>query len=165
MNQGKSKVKPIPEGMHTITPHLIIKGADAAIAFYKKALGAQEIHRSLTPDGKVMHASLKIGDSMLFLADEFPQMGTCKSPQGLGGSPVTLHLYVEDVDKVFKQAVDAGAQARMPPSDMFWGDRYGQVTDPFGHVWALATHIEDVPQEEMLKRANEIYCKPAAAKA
>jgi len=165
MSQGKSKVKPIPDGMNSIIPQLTVKGADAAIAFYKKALGAQELHRSQTPDGKkVMHATLKIGDSILFLADEFPEMGGGKSPLGLGGSPVTLHMYVEDVDKLFNQVVAAGAQVRMPPTNMCWGSRYSQVTDPFGHVWALATHVEDVSPEEAAARAKEMFSKPPAGK-
>jgi PhnB protein len=165
MVQQKTRVKPIPEGHHTITPHLVVRGGAEAIAFYKKAFGAEELGRSPGPDGmSIMHAGLKIGDSILFLNDEFPDMG-CRSPQALGGSPITLHLYVKDVDAVFKQAVAAGAQVRMPVTDMFWGDRYGQVTDPFGHVWALATHIEDLTREEIEKRANTAFCEPPVAKA
>ena len=166
MSPAKKKVKPIPEGFHSIIPHLIVKGGDAAIAFYKKAFGAQELSRSPAMDGKrVMHAMLKIGDSVLFLADEFPEMGSCQAPPAQGGSPVTINLYVENVDKIFNQAVAGGAKVRMPPADMFWGDRYSQIIDPFGHVWAIATHIEDVPPEETAKRAKAFFSKPPAAKA
>ncbi len=114
------------------------------------------------PKGKLMHGEIKIGNSFVFLADEFPEMG-CRSPLALGGTPVTIHLYVEDADAVFNQAVAAGAQVRMPPRDMFWGDRYGQVTDPFGHVWSIATHLEDVPPEEMAKRAQAAFANSAEA--
>ena len=146
--------QPIPSGFHTVTPYLTVRDAAAAIEFYKKALGAEEIMRMPTPDGKIGHAELKIGDSIIFLADEFPQMGN-KSPQTLGGSTGGLYLYVEDVDKAFKRATDAGATVKMPATDMFWGDRYGQVTDPFGHLWSLSTHVEDVSPEEMEKRSKE----------
>ena len=146
-----SNVKPVPERLHTVTPHLIVKGAKDAIDFYKKGLGAQEIYSSGTPDGKVMHAEIRIGDSAIFLADEFPQMGS-KGPEG-GTSPVALHIFTEDADALFKRAIGAGASVRMPMMDAFWGDRYGQIVDPFGHVWALATHKEDVSPEEMQKRA------------
>jgi len=146
--------QPIPSGFHTVTPYLTVRDAAAAIDFYKKALGAEEIMRMPTPDGKIGHAELKIGDSIIFLADEFPQMGN-KSPQTLGGCTGGLYLYVEDVDKAFKRATDAGATTKMPVTDMFWGDRYGQVTDPFGHLWSLSTHVEDVSPEEMEKRSKE----------
>lgn len=147
------QVKAVPEGMHTITPHLVMRDAAKAIEFYKKAFRAEVkgVHR--TPEGKVMHASLKIGDSNLMLADEFPGMGS-PSPQALGGSPVILNIYVEDVDQLFKQAVAAGATVTMPLADMFWGDRYGQVVDPFGHKWALGARIENVAPEEMERRGN-----------
>ncbi len=155
-------VKPIPEGMHTITAHLTLQGAAAAIDFYKKAFGAVEFARMAMPDGKtLMHAQLKIGDSHLFLNDEPNFPGSCKSPQTLGGNSVALQLYVEDVDAVFNRAVAAGAQSVMPPADMFWGDRYGQVTDPFGQRWAIATHKEDVPPEEMKKRGEAMFAKMA----
>jgi uncharacterized glyoxalase superfamily protein PhnB len=148
-----TQVKPVPEGFHTITPHLVIKGAAKAIDFYKKAFGAVEVVRMPMPDGQtLMHAELKIGDSYLFLADEFPGMN--RSPQSLGGSGTTLHLYVEDADAVFNRAVAAGATVQMPLTDMFWGDRYGKLADPFGHEWSVATHKEDVPPEEMSKRAQ-----------
>jgi PhnB protein len=144
---------PIPEGFRTITPHLIIKGAGQAIDFYKKAFGAEEIMRMPGPDGKsVMHAEVKIGDSHLMIADEFPEYG-CKGPKTLGGTPVTVHLYVKDVDSVFNQAIKAGATAKMPITDMFWGDRYGKLSDPFGHEWSIATHKEDVSPQECAKRA------------
>jgi PhnB protein len=151
---SKSKVRAVPEGFHTITPHLVIRGATAAIEFYKKAFGAQTIMSMPGPGGKVMHAELKIGDSILFLADEFPDMGSCAPAPG-SSSPVVLNLYVEDCDKIFNQAVAAGAKVQMPPADMFWGDRYAKFSDPFGHNWSVATHIEDVPPAEMPKRAEE----------
>jgi uncharacterized glyoxalase superfamily protein PhnB len=152
------RIKPIPEDFHTITPHLVVKGASQAIEFYRQAFGAEEIFRLPGPDGKsIMHAQLKIGDSPLFLADEFPQMGS-HGPEIGGRSPVTIHLYVEDVDSVFNAALAAGAQPLMPPADMFWGDRYGKLSDPFGHEWSLATHKEDLTPEEMSKRAQTAFC-------
>jgi PhnB protein len=157
-----AQVKPIQDGHHTIIPHLVVKGAAAAIDFYKKAFGAVEIGRMAMPDGKtLMHAQLKIGDSHLFLADEMPFPGTCKSPQTLGGNSIALHLNVEDADAVFNRAVAAGAQPTMPLADMFWGDRYGQVTDPFGQRWSIATHKEDVAPEEMKKRAEVMFAQMA----
>ena len=147
-----TNVRPIPEGYHTITPHLVNRNAAAAIDFYKRAFGAEEINRHAGPGGKIMHAELRIGDSVLMLCDEFPEMGA-KSPQALGGSPVTLSLYVENADKVFQQAVNAGATVIMPLSDQFWGDRYGKLRDPYGHEWSIVTHIEDVSPEELQKRA------------
>jgi len=147
-----SQVSPIPEGFHTLTPHVIVKGAGEAIEFYKKAFGAEEICRMPGPDGMVMHAEVKIGGSVMMVADEFPSMGV-RGPQG--GSPVTLHLYVEDVDAAFEKAVAAGAQVSMPVMDMFWGDRYGKLTDPFGHEWSIATHKEDLTPEEIAKRGEE----------
>ena len=152
------KVKAVPEGTHTITAHLSVRGAEKAIEFYQKAFGAQLLHMHKTPDGRVMHASLKVGDSQLMLADEFPGMGT-PSPQALGGSPVVLNIYVENVDQLFKQAADAGAQVTMPLADQFWGDRYGQIVDPFGHHWALGSHVEDVAPEEMERRANAMFAE------
>ncbi len=149
-------VKAVPEGTHTITAHLSVREASKAIEFYQKAFGAQLAHVHKTPDGKVMHATLKIGDSQLMLADEFPGMST-KSPQTLGGSPVVLNIYVEDVDTLFNQAVAAGAKVTMPLANQFWGDRYGQIVDPFGHAWALGSHVEDVAPEEMERRANAIF--------
>jgi PhnB protein len=143
-----SSVKPVPEGMHTITPHLVCAGGDAAIEFYKKAFGAEEVMRLPGPGGKIGHAMLRIGDSSIMLADEFPQWESL-GPLALKGSPVTLHLAVADVDRAFERALAAGARVRMPLADMFWGDRYGIVEDPFGHRWSLATHVRDVPVEEM----------------
>jgi PhnB protein len=145
--------QPIREGFHTITPSLIVKGAAEAIEFYKRAFGAEELGRTPMrgPDGqtRIAHAELRIGDSMLLLADEFPEYGVT-GPKG--GSPVTIHLYVTDADAVFNRAVEAGATVRMPLMDAFWGDRYGKLTDPFGHDWSIATHLEDVPDEEIPKR-------------
>ncbi len=147
-----SRVKPIPEGYHTATPYLIIKGAARAIEFYKKAFGATELMRMAQPDGRIGHAEIRIGNSPIMLADEVPEMGH-RSPQSLGGSPVSILLYVEDVDALFNQAVSAGAKVQKPVQDQFYGDRIGGVTDPFGHVWYIATHKEEVSPEEMRKRA------------
>src|SRR5215468_10855697 len=144
-------VKPIPEGYHSVTPYLIIKGASAAIDFYKRAFGATELFRMPDPSGKmVMHAEIKIGDSPIMLADEQPAM--YRGPQSLGGTPVSLMLYVDDVDKVFPRAVEAGAKVVKPVQDQFYGDRSGTLTDPFGHQWTIATHVEDVPPAEMERR-------------
>ena len=145
-------VKPIPEGYHTVTPYLIIEGAADAIAFYKQAFGATELFRFPTPDGKIGHAEIKIGDSPIMLADAFPEMGY-NGPKSLGGSPVSLMLYVEDVDTVFNRAVDAGATVKEAVTDKFYGDRVGTLIDPCGHVWHVSTHKEDVSLEEMEKRA------------
>ncbi len=145
---AKSKVKPIPEGMHSVTPHLVCKGAAEAIEFYKKAFGATETGRLPGQDGKLMHAAIKIGDSTVMLMDEMPEWGAL-GPTSLKGSPVTIHLYVEDVDAFAKRAVDAGAKITMPIDDAFWGDRYGQMVDPFGHHWSVATHMREVSPEEM----------------
>ena len=151
------RIRAVPEGHHTITPHLVVKGASQAIDFYKRAFGAEEIRRVPGPDGKsLIHAEIKIGDSRLFLVDEFPEMG-CQGP-GTGGSPVTIHLFVEDVDSVFNAALAAGAQERMPVADMFWGDRYGRLVDPFGHEWSVATHKEDLTPEQLSKRAQAAFC-------
>jgi uncharacterized glyoxalase superfamily protein PhnB len=147
-------VKPIPEGYHTVTPHLCVNGAAEAIEFYKKAFGAKELRRSPTPDGRLLHAELQFGDSRLFLNDEFPEMGPRSSPQALGGTTVILHLYVEDVDSLWKQALAAGAQVRFPLADQFWGDRYGVVTDPFGHSWSMASHMKDMTPEQMQQAAE-----------
>jgi uncharacterized glyoxalase superfamily protein PhnB len=152
------KAKPIPDGYRTITPHLIVKDGAKAIDFYKKAFGAEERGRMAGPDGRLMHAELKIGDSIVMLADEYPEMGG-KSPATLSGTPVTLHLYVTDADAAFKKAVAAGAKATMPIADMFWGDRYGRVTDPFGHEWSIATHMKDMTADEMAKAAKAAMSK------
>jgi PhnB protein len=152
--QMNSRVKPIPSGFHTLTPHLVVKGVSQAIEFYKQAFGAEEITRAPGPDGKsLMHAELKIGDSRLMLVDEFPEMN-CRGPQSIGGTPVTIHMYVEDVDAAFSKAEAAGAKVRMPLADMFWGDRYGVLADPFGHAWSLARHKEDLTPEEIAERAQ-----------
>ncbi|NUU01084.1 VOC family protein [Herbaspirillum robiniae] len=148
-----SKIAAIPPGMHSITPHLVCAGAAEAIEFYKKAFGAREGGRLAGPDGRLMHAHINIGDSSLMLVDEMPEW-KCLGPKALGGSPVTIHLYVEDVDAVFAQAVAAGAQVKMPVADMFWGDRYGQLVDPFGHSWSVATHVRDLTPEEIRKGAD-----------
>lgn len=152
-------VKAIPEGMHSLTPHLICAGAADAIAFYVKAFNAVELGRMPGPDGKLIHAMLRIGDSPLMLVDEFPQWGS-KSPATLGGTPVSIHLYVENADAAFQQAVDAGASVRMPLADMFWGDRYGVVVDPFGHQWSIATHIKDMSPEEMAAAGKAAMSSP-----
>lgn len=148
-------VQAIPEGMHSLTPYLIIKDAPAAIAFYQEAFGAQELTRLQWPDGRMMHASIKIGDSVLMMSEEMPEFGGV-GPKGLGGSPVTIHLYVEDVDAAWKKAIDAGCTATMPQDDTFWGDRFGGMTDPFGHNWSLAQHVRDVSPEEMMKAASDM---------
>ena len=144
-------VKPIPEGYHTVTPYLIVNGAASAIEFYKKAFGATELFRMAGPDGKIGHAEIKIGNSPIMLADEVPQMGY-RGPQALGGSPVGILLYVEDVDKMAGQAIAAGAKVERPVQDQFYGDRSGTFADPFGHRWTIATHKEDVSSQEMKKR-------------
>ena len=146
-----SKVKPIPEGYHTVTPYLCCRDAGAAIEFYKKAFGAKEILR-MDNQGKVGHAELQIGDSRIMLADEFPEIGFV-SPQSVGGSPIMIHLYVEDVDMTANRAVAAGAKVTRPVADQFYGDRGGQFEDPFGHKWYLATHKEDLSPEEIGRRA------------
>jgi PhnB protein len=146
--------RPIPEGYHSISPALTIKGAAEAIDFYKRAFGAKERYRMPGPDGLIAHAELEIGDSVVMLSDPFPQ-STVKPPTELGGTSVGIFFYVEDVDAVFQQAVGAGATVTMELEDMFWGDRFGTVTDPYGHSWSLASHVEDVPPEEMEERATQ----------
>jgi PhnB protein len=146
--------KPIPEGYHTVTPYLAVDDAAQAIEYYKNAFGAKERVRMHAPDGKIGHAELEIGDSLVMLSDPFPQAST-KPPKELGGTSASVFMYVEDVDAVVKQAVDAGAKVTMEVADQFWGDRFGSVTDPFGHSWSIATHVEDVPPEEMAERAKE----------
>jgi uncharacterized glyoxalase superfamily protein PhnB len=143
-----SYVKHIPDGMQTITPHIVCAGAAEAIEFYKKAFNAIELFRLDGVGGKLMHACIQIGDSKIMMADEFPDWGSV-GPNTLKGTPVTLHFYVEDADKAFAQAVNAGATVKMPLADMFWGDRYGIVVDPFGHNWSIAMHIRDVSMLEM----------------
>ncbi|PTL84343.1 glyoxalase [Vitiosangium sp. GDMCC 1.1324] len=153
------KALPIPKGYHVITPSIVVSSAAQAIEFYKKAFGAKELSRMPTPDGKVMHAEIRIGDSVVMLSDEFPQMGA-SSPETLKGTAGSLLIYTKDVDALFNQAVAAGAKVAMPISDMFWGDRYGKVTDPFGHGWQLATHKEDVKPKEMARRAAAAMSAP-----
>ena len=145
--------KPIPEGYNTVTPYLAVDDAAQAMEYYKQAFGAKERVRMAAPDGKIAHAELEIGDSMVMLSDPFPQ-ATTKPPKELGGTSASVFMYVEDVDAVVKQAVEAGAKIEMEVSDQFWGDRFGSVQDPFGHLWSIATHVEDVPPEEMAERAK-----------
>ena len=154
-----NKPSPIPPGMHSVTPHLVCAGAADAIEFYKKAFNAEELAQLAGPDGKLMHGLIKIGDSMLMLVDEYPQWDSL-GPNARNGTSVTLHLYVEDADAQFKQAIDAGCSVRMPLTDMFWGDRYGVLQDPFGHLWSIATHVRDVSPEE-IRAAAEKGCPGA----
>lgn len=149
-------VKPIPEGYHTATPYLVLKGAANAIEFYKKVFGAVEMMRMPQPDGRIGHAEIKIGDSPIMLADEFPEMGH-RGPQSLGGSPVSILLYVADVDAVVGKAVAGGAKIVKPVQDQFYGDRTGFIEDPFGHLWGIATHKEDVSPAEMERRAAALH--------
>ena len=142
------RIKPVPDGMHTVTPHLICAGASDAIEFYKKAFKAVEVGRVAGPQGKLLHALIRIGNSAVMLVDEFPDWGSF-GPKSLKGSPVTIHLYVEDVDAFVERAVAAGAKVTMPLDDTFWGDRYGKLEDPFGHQWSVATHVRDVSPDEM----------------
>jgi PhnB protein len=162
-----SKVKAVPDGFHTLTPHLTVRNAKQALEFYKNAFGAEIGHVATMPDGKVMHAGLKIGDSMLMLNDEMPEFGAL-SPLSTGGrSPVTIHIYSEKVDDLFNRAVAAGAQVEMPLMDQFWGDRYGLVTDPYGHKWSIAAHVKELSPEEMQRAQDEAMAKmppPAAAR-
>jgi len=153
-------VKAIPEGYHTATPYLVVRNAAEAIEYYKKAFGAQELVRMPTPDGKIGHAEIKIGDSVIMLSDENDR-GTSKSPQTLGGTTAGIMLYVQDADATFKSAINAGGKVFMPPTDMFWGDRFGQFTDPFGQTWSVATHKEDVSPAEMQKRMKEFSAQTA----
>ena len=146
----------------TVSPYMIVKNASAAIEYYKKAFDAQEKDRMAGPDGKIMHCELKIGETVIMIADEFPERG-CVSPQTLKGTPITLFMYVPDVDKTFERATAAGAKVEMPVADMFWGDRYGTVVDPFGHKWSIATHKEDVSPEEMKKRSEAFHKQMAGA--
>jgi len=151
-------VKPIPDGFHSVTPDIVVAGASDAIKWYGDAFGAEEIGRMPMPgdDGRIMHAMIRIGDSIIMMMDEMPEFGK-KSPRSLGGSPVTIHLYVDDVDAVFERAVAAGAEVAMPVEDMFWGDRYGRLVDPFGHSWSIATHVRDVSPDEMASGAEKAF--------
>lgn len=146
---------PVPEGYPRVTPYLIVDGGSEAIDFYTKVLGAEERVRMPGPDGRLGHAELELGDSVIMLADENPEMGA-RGPRSIGGSPVTIHVYVDDVDATFERALEAGASSLQPVEDRFYGDRAGQLEDPFGHHWSLATHVEDVAPEEMSKRAAEM---------
>lgn len=150
------KVKAIPDAYHSVTPYLCAKDAASAIEFYKKAFGATETRRMAEPGGKIVHAEIKIGDAPIMIADEFPEMGFL-SPQSLGGSPVTFHLFVEDVDATAELTIAAGAKVLKPVEDQFYGDRAGRFEDPFGHVWLIATHKEDVSPEEVQRRAAALF--------
>ena len=147
------KVKPIPEGYHSVTPYLIVDGAAAAIEFYEKVFGATELMRMPAPGGRIGHAEIKIGDSHVMLADEHPDMGH-RGPKSLGGTTISLLVYLDNVDAVFPRAIEAGGKIVRPVQDQFYGDRSGTLEDPFGHVWTLATHIEDIPPAEMAQRAE-----------
>ena len=155
-------VSPIPEGYHSVTPYLVMKNAAAAIEFYKKAFGAVELLRMAAPGGKIGHAEIKIGDSPVMLADEYPDMGF-KGPESLGGTPVSLMVYVDDVDKIYPQAIASGGKEVRPLQNQFYGDRSGTLTDPFGHVWTVSTHVEDVTEEELAKRAEAAMKKAGLA--
>ena len=159
---AKKRVSPIPAGSHTVTPYLVVNDAVAAIDFYVRAFGAKTGFKMVSPDGKIGHAELKIGDSQIFLADEFPGSDS-KAPVPGGAPPVSLHLYFRDVDKAFSRAIAAGATSTMPLTNMFWGDRFGKLSDPFGHHWSLSQHVEDVSAKEMNKRAAAAFAPPPAA--
>jgi uncharacterized glyoxalase superfamily protein PhnB len=151
-------VKPVPDGYHTLTPFLTVRDASRAIEFYKQAFGATERGAAKGPDGKIMHAELMIGDSIIMLSDEYPEFGAL-SPQSSGGAGMGLHIYIDGVDAAFDRAVKAGAQVTMPVSDQFWGDRYGKLKDPFGHVWSIATHTKDLSMDEMKHNMDEAMSK------
>ncbi|HUK94815.1 MAG TPA: VOC family protein [Gaiellaceae bacterium] len=155
-------VKPIPEGYHSVTPYLAVEDASKAIEFYKEAFGAEELMRMPGPDGKIAHATIQIGDSKVMLSDPFDQ-STVRPPAERGGPTGSIFLYVEDVDATFERATDAGAEVTMPLDDMFWGDRFGSITDPFGHVWSLATHKEDLTEEEMAERGKVAMAEMGAS--
>jgi len=155
--------KPVPSGFHTLTPSLVLKDARKAIDFYKRAFGAEEVDVMTGPDGRVMHAEIKIGDSIFMMGEENPAWPAFKSAESMGGSPISMHLYVADADAAFKRAIDAGAKSEMPLDNAFWGDRYGKVRDPFGYVWGIATRIKDMTHEEMAAAGREWMAKMAAA--
>jgi len=155
--------KPIPDGYHTVTPYLSVHDAAKAIDFYKRAFDATEVHRMAGSHGKITHAEIKIGDSIVMLADEMSG-SECRSPQALGGTTTSIFLYVKDIDAVYNKAIAAGAKSTMPPADMFWGDRFGKIADPFGHSWSLATHKEDVAPDEMQRRAEVFMAKMAESR-
>jgi len=154
---------PIPTGFHSVTPYLHVRGALKAIDFYKKAFGAEERFVMPGPEGRVMHAEIKIGDSIVMISDECPEMGAL-GPEGRGGATSSLFLYFTNVDTAFDKAVQAGCTVKMPLQNQFWGDRFGTVVDPFGHVWSMATHVEDVSPEDMKKRSEEAMKQMAAAR-
>jgi len=158
------KVQAVPAGFHTLTPHLTVRDADKALEFYKNALGAQILGAARMPDGRIMHAALRVGDSMLMLNEEMPEFGGL-SPLALNGTGVTIHIYTDNVDEAFNRAVSAGARVKMPLMDQFWGDRYGMVEDPFGHKWSLATHVKDLSPEEMQRAQDEAMAKMPAPEA
>jgi PhnB protein len=157
------KTQAIPEGHHTVTPSLFVAGAAKAIDFYKKALGAEELMRFPAPDGSIMHAELKIGDSIIMLGDEMPDQGGGRGPKSIGGTPVSFFVYGEDVDAAWKRAVDAGAKELVPLADQFWGDRTGCLEDPFGHQWWLAQHLRDLTPDELRKNAESFFSQMQAA--
>src|SRR5438045_9004218 len=154
----QEQVKAVPAGFHTLTPHLTVRDADKALEFYKNALGAEVLGAARMTDGRIMHAALRIGDSMLMLNEEMPEFGGL-SPLSLNGTGVTIHIYTENVDDAFNRAVSAGAQVKMPLMDQFWGDRYGVVTDPYGHKWSVASHIRDMSPEEMESGMKDAMAK------
>lgn len=157
------KAKPVPDGFHNVTPSLVVQDTARAVDFYKTAFGAEAKRVHHGPDGKVMHAEVHIGDSIVMLSDEFPG-GTCKAPVSGGSTSATVHLYLENADEAFNRSVSAGATVIMPMMDAFWGDRYGQIKDPFGHVWSIASHQEDLSDKEVEKRGNEFFAKMATGK-
>jgi uncharacterized glyoxalase superfamily protein PhnB len=154
----------IPAGREGLIPHLVCSPCAKAIEFYKKAFGAEEMDRAPAPDGRIMHAAIRIGGAPVFLVDDFPEYcgGKSQTPQALGGTPVTIHRYVPDCDAAIERAQKAGATVQMPPADMFWGDRYGVVVDPFGHSWSFATHLRDLTPEEIAKGMEEAFAQPPA---
>jgi len=156
--------KGVPAGFHALTPSMVVKDARKAIDFFQRAFGAEEIDVMTGPDGRVMHAEIRFGDSILMMGEENPAWPQFKSAETLDGSPISLHFYVADVDAAFKRALDAGAKADMPVQDMFWGDRYGKVRDPFGHVWGLATRVKELTKEEVARAGREWMAKMAEAK-
>lgn len=151
-----NEIEKIPKDYHSITPVLIVKNGDKAIEFYKNSFGVEERFRMKSPDGRVAHAELKLGDSVFMLSDEYPEM-ECHSPKTIGGSPVSMYVYVDDVDSVFNKAISAGAKVLDPVKDQFWGDRHGRLEDPFGHLWSIATHKKDLSEEEMKKAAEAAF--------
>jgi PhnB protein len=157
-------VKPVPDGYRTVTPYLTVRNANEALEFYGRAFGARTRAAMPMPDGKIVHAEIEIGDSVVMLSEEFPEWDT-KSPLSLGGTGSAIFLYVEDVDAAYKRAVDAGCKATMPPQDQFWGDRFGKLEDPYGHAWQMATHIEDVSPEEMGARQQKAFAEMSGGQA